>query len=330
MGVKSVTLYDPAPTQWDDLSAQFYLTPDDIGQPRAAHCVDKLSALNQYVKVSVHPSPVLSDADVSKFTVVVAADQAMAESLRLDAVSRAAGHCFVLAEGRGLFGRVFCDFGASFTCDDVTGEPPSRVMVASISSDEAGLVTLLEDTGRHGLTSGDYVSFSEVQGMTQLNGAGPFKVLSTPSPFSFTIGDTRQYGPGPYVRGGWVTQVKVPVQMAFKSLSQSIGPVGSPTGPSHEEVVPWDFGKAEHMPALHAAWQALHQWMEKEGGGKAPAPVAGASQQPIDAATTSVLTAVQSVLGAESPLSQPASGLIATFVRTSGGHLSPMAAAIGG
>ena len=52
MGVKSVALFDPSPAEWRDLSAHFYLTPEDVGKPRAASCVAKLAALNEYVAVS--------------------------------------------------------------------------------------------------------------------------------------------------------------------------------------------------------------------------------------------------------------------------------------
>lgn len=57
MGVKSVTLFDPQPTEWRDLSAQFYLGPEDVGHPRAERSVAKLAALNEYVAVSAwHPA----------------------------------------------------------------------------------------------------------------------------------------------------------------------------------------------------------------------------------------------------------------------------------
>ena len=51
MGVKSLTLFDPQPTEWRDLSAQFYLGPDDVGAPRAARSLAKLASLNAYVPV---------------------------------------------------------------------------------------------------------------------------------------------------------------------------------------------------------------------------------------------------------------------------------------
>lgn len=50
-GVKSVALHDDNKTEWSDLSAQFYLTEEDIGKPRAGACVTKLAELNRYVSV---------------------------------------------------------------------------------------------------------------------------------------------------------------------------------------------------------------------------------------------------------------------------------------
>jgi ubiquitin-activating enzyme E1 len=41
--------------------------------------------------------------------------------------------------------------------------------------DEDGVVTALDET-RHGFEDGDYVTFSEVEGMTELNGCEPRKV----------------------------------------------------------------------------------------------------------------------------------------------------------
>src|SRR5438270_9566397 len=35
-GVKSLTLFDPKPATLADLSSQFFLHPEDVGQPRAA------------------------------------------------------------------------------------------------------------------------------------------------------------------------------------------------------------------------------------------------------------------------------------------------------
>lgn len=75
------------------------------------------------------------------------------------------------------------------------------------------MVTCLDET-RHGLEDGDFVTFSEVQGMEELNGCEPRKV-TVKGPYTFTIGNTT--GLGDYVRGGIFTQVKMPKIIEFVS-----------------------------------------------------------------------------------------------------------------
>lgn len=55
-GVKSLTLYDPAPTVISDLSSQFFLHVDDVGKPRAEVTAPRVAELNAYTPVSVHQS----------------------------------------------------------------------------------------------------------------------------------------------------------------------------------------------------------------------------------------------------------------------------------
>jgi ubiquitin-activating enzyme E1 len=79
--------------------------------------------------------------------------------------------------------------------------------------DKEGIVTVHEDK-RHHFTDGDYVTFREVEGMTQVNGQ-KYKVRFI-SPFSFAIGDTSSFDE--YRREGTVEHVKVPEPMAFRSF----------------------------------------------------------------------------------------------------------------
>ena len=55
-GVKSLTLYDPAPAAIADLSSQFFLHVEDVGKPRAAVTVPRIGELNAYTPVSIHES----------------------------------------------------------------------------------------------------------------------------------------------------------------------------------------------------------------------------------------------------------------------------------
>lgn len=89
---------------------------------------------------------------------------------------------------------------------------PSVYMIAQ--SDE-GLVTCLDES-RHGLEDGDFVTFTEVQGMAELNNCNPRKV-TVKGPYTFTIGNTSNLGQ--YIRGGIFTQVKMPKILEFVSYT---------------------------------------------------------------------------------------------------------------
>jgi len=75
------------------------------------------------------------------------------------------------------------------------------------------------DEQRHGLSDGDYVVFSELRGMVQLNGSAPRRITSI-GPFSFKIGDTSSFNE--HTGGGRCTQVKMPTTINFKSLQDSL------------------------------------------------------------------------------------------------------------
>jgi len=83
--------------------------------------------------------------------------------------------------------------------------------------------------------------------------------------------------------------VKLPVDVAFRPLAQMLGNVGRTAadggGPSADEVQIGDFAKLEQVPAVHAAFGALHAWMAREGGGRPPLPGDEAAVAAIVAAT---------------------------------------------
>ena len=174
-GVKSVALHDPGAVEMGDLSSQFFLTDSDIGRPRAEACLEKLAKLNPYVSTSVQAGA-LDQAALGQFGVVVLAGAPLDEQLRIGAACRSLGAALIVADTRGLFGQVFCDFGAEFTVRDATGESAQTAMIAGITRD--GTVTCLDET-RHGLEDGDLVTFSEVKGMTELNDTKPIKIKVT-------------------------------------------------------------------------------------------------------------------------------------------------------
>ncbi|KAF8665805.1 hypothetical protein AX16_000249 [Volvariella volvacea WC 439] len=249
-GVKSVTIYDPEPVTIQDLSSQFFLREEDVGKSRAEATLSRLAELNAYVPVrnlGGNPGEGITVDLIKGFQIVVLTNASLEKRLEINDWTHANGVHFIAAETRGLFGAVFNDFGPRFTCVDPTGEQPLTGMIVSVDKDSEGLVTCLDET-RHGLEDGDFVTFTEVQGMTELNGCEPRKV-SVKGPYTFTIGDTSNFGD--YKTGGIFTQVKMPKIIDFKSLRESL--------PDPEYFIT-DFAKFDRPAALHAGFQALSQF----------------------------------------------------------------------
>lgn len=259
-GVKSVTIFDPEPVTVQDLSSQFFLREEDIGKSRADACVPRLAELNAYVPVrnlGGKPGQEITVDLIQGFQAVVLCGVPLKKQLEINDWTHANGVHFIATETRGLFGSVFNDFGSKFTCVDPTGEQPLTGMIVSVEKDAEGLVTCLDET-RHGLEDGDFVTFTEVQGMTELNGCEPRKI-SVRGPYTFTIGDTS--GLGTYKTGGIFTQVKMPKIIEFKSLRESL---------RAPEFMITDFAKFDRPSTLHAAFQALSEF--KAQNGRLPRP----------------------------------------------------------
>lgn len=250
-GVKSLSLYDPQPITIQDLSTQFFFDESDVGKQRAAVSREKLAGLNSYVPINVVDS-LVSEKSLLDFQVVVATETiSLQERVNLNNLCHAAGIGFISTETRGLFGNVFVDLGDEFTVLDPTGEEPRSGIVSDIEPD--GTVTML-DENRHGLEDGNYVKFSEVEGLDKLNDGTLFKV-EVLGPFAFKIGPVSQYGK--YIKGGIFTEVKQPIKLSFKTLQQSF---------AEPEYLFSDFAKMERAPQLHLAFQALQQFVSTHGG----------------------------------------------------------------
>lgn len=251
-GVKSLTLWDPTPAAIADLSSQFFLKAEDVGKPRAEVTAPRLAELNAYTPVSVLEAETLTQelSVLDKFQVVVLTNASITDQLTIGEYCHKQGIYVVVADTFGLFGSIFCDFGEKFTVLDPTGESPLSGIVAGI--DDEGLVSALDET-RHGLEDGDYVTFTELKGMEKLNDAEPRKV-TVKGPYTFSIGDVS--GLGQYKSGGMYTQVRMPKNIDFKPMQESI---------KNPEYLISDYAKFDRPQQLHIGVQALHAFVQGHG-----------------------------------------------------------------
>ena len=101
--MKSVTLLDPSPVKLEDLSSQFFLRNENIGQPKDSVTAPHLSELNQYVAIKVM-SKELNAETVKEFALVILTGGEHDDRIRLGNMCRSQGVFFTCASTVGLFG----------------------------------------------------------------------------------------------------------------------------------------------------------------------------------------------------------------------------------
>ncbi|PKA56184.1 Ubiquitin-activating enzyme E1 1 [Apostasia shenzhenica] len=312
-GVKSVTLHDEENVQRWDLSSNFLFSENDIGKNRALACMQKLQDLNNVVVISTITEK-LSKEHLSNFQAVVFTDASLDKAIEYDEFCHSSKPpiAFIKSEVRGLFGSVFCDFGPEFTVFDVDGKEPRTGIIASITNDNPAIVFCIDDE-RLEFQDGDFVIFSEIHGMKELNDGKPRKVRNV-RPYSITLEeDTTNFGR--YEKGGIITQVKQPKVLHFKPLKSALREPG--------DYLLSDFSKFDRPPLLHLAFQALDRFRSDFDR----LPVAGSeedAQRLIDIAAS-----INAILG-EGKVEQIDNKFLQHFASGSRAVLNPMAAMFGG
>ncbi|NXW41715.1 UBA1 enzyme, partial [Nyctiprogne leucopyga] len=285
---------------------QFLLRESDIGQNRAEASQRVLAELNPRVTVVAHTGE-LSEAFLASFQVVVLTESSLEEQLYVGDFCHAQGICFIVADAKGLAGQLFCDFGEHFVVEDPAEGDPVCAAVQHISQSNPGVVTCIgvEDSRGHLFCDGDLVTFSSVEGMTELNGCDPVPVHVLDA-FRLEIGDTSSFSP--YCRGGLVSQVRLPQTHSYEPLRQAL------VDPQIRVANPKELPRSR---SLHAAFQALHAFRREQG--HLPRPRA-----PADAER--VLELARSLGTQQGPLDED---VVRAFASVSAGDLCPVAAVVG-
>lgn len=306
-GVKSVTVQDEGQAEWSDLSSQFFLQEADLGQNRATCSLPQLSALNPHVLVSAHTGP-LNEDFLLNYQVVVLTDSSLDDQKRFGELCHKHGIKLIVADTKGLCGQLFCDFGEKFEVLDRDGEMPVSLMIDRVTKDNPGVVICADDQ-KHGLFDGSKVVFSEVQGMTELNTMAPVEIKVC-GQYSFSICDTSGFSD--YERGGVVTEVKQPLTLNFKPLSEALN--------DHQLLILNDYGKISRHNTLHLAFQALHSFVKKQQ--RLP--------QPWSETDADLLLNIVKELNSVAKLEELDEASVRLFSYTARGDLAPMNAFFGG
>ncbi|ESL12036.1 ubiquitin-activating enzyme E1 [Trypanosoma rangeli SC58] len=266
-GVRSVQIMDGGAATLQDLGTNFFLTPQDIGKPRADVVAIRAQELNRFVSVTAVTRPL--HEVIPTVHVVVFANQRTTALVGENAFARRHDVKFVACESRGVVGCVFVDAGPSFSVLDPDGEETVSCIVTSISHD--GVVSLHEDKN-HECEVGSHIFFtgvlspaalnanidqSNIHGRSQSAAASSlklFEVAEVISPYILRLKNFEAEVGNESIKVGtaaYLHTTKRHVLMGFKDLEQSVA------DPAFVDI--FDSEQKLNAPAtLHAVFRALH------------------------------------------------------------------------
>ena len=256
-GVKRFTICDGKTVEASDLTGQFFLSKKDIGKNRAEVCVSKLQALNQYVQMDIIKKELQTDflkshlANISEYTILVCCEGNIELQVILNDFCRSNNVLFISTVVRGLFSRVFCDFGDQFHVVDKTGEEQRELMIKEVTS--GGIVSVLDGI-KHGLQDGDIITFTRAEetneGKSFVNAI--FEV-TVKDKSSFSIGDVSAYR---QFVSGIIKTLKRQEKLTYKSFSDTLE-----KPPLDASMSIADFYAQPKQTFLHFAFLAIEKYI---------------------------------------------------------------------
>jgi ubiquitin-activating enzyme E1 len=275
-GPKEVVIYDNDKVEGRDLGTNFFFQESDIGKTRSAVCIDQLSVLNPYVDVRAHTGEITDEFLTSFGAVVVTNNTPLETQIKWNNATHANGKTiYLLAVTTGVTATFFSDFGPSHNITDQNGEPPisnpvDNIEVVEEEGSPAYLVITVTRT-KHDLDEEDWVTISDVSGMTELNGKSfqvkrVYKKIKTKvvvngeekenirnvlatNKLRIDITDANKFSA--YVSGGLVVEKKAPKELKFLSLAEAIH---KPLTPSDESNI-YFVGFNPHQALKHPNYE---------------------------------------------------------------------------
>lgn len=168
---------------------------------------------------------------------------------------------YISTQTLGPWGYAFVDFGTEHMVTDHDGEQTKQFIVTMIEKGAKTKIFVHEDK-RHSYQEGDHVVLREVEGMVEINTAGPLKIVST-GKHDFTV-ELDSTGFSDYTRQGVVEDQKVAKKVEFKSWKECfLNPASASQFGMLETPDLSKFGRSEQ---LHAALVGVYMYAKANNG----------------------------------------------------------------
>ena len=212
----------------NDLFSNFFAQKEDVDTNSRADITQRgLMEINNFAIVMIFKGELSNDFSIlNEYNLVI-----ITEIISLETAQTLNQYCrmkhigFIYTCEFGLSSFLFTDFGDDFIIEDNNGLEPNKYYIKSISNSCPGIVEIdpiknnLEENIYLNIGTGDFVSFKDVKGMTELNDTPP-RPIRVINKTKFTIEDTTKFQE--FTGVGIAEEVKVPRPAIFKPLSEAI------------------------------------------------------------------------------------------------------------
>ena len=212
----------------NDLFSNFFSQKEDVDTNSRADITQRgLMEINNFAIVMIFKGELSNDFSIlNEYNLVI-----ITEIISLETAQTLNQYCrmkhigFIYTCEFGLSSFLFTDFGDDFIIEDNNGLEPNKYYIKSISNSCPGIVEIDPIKNNIGeniylnIGTGDFVSFKDVKGMTELNDTPP-RPIRVINKTKFTIEDTTKFQE--FTGVGIVEEIKVPRPAIFKPLSEAI------------------------------------------------------------------------------------------------------------
>ena len=197
-GISQITLYDNNLVSKNDINCNFFATKEDIDTNSLADITQRgLMEINNFAMVMTIKDDLSNDFSIlTEYNLVIITEIISLETAEnLNQFCRMKKIGFIYTSDLGLSSFLFTDFSDDFVIEDNNGLEPDKYYIKSITNECPGIVEIdpIEDIiGEKKylkIGTGDFVSFRDVKGMTELNDTPP-RPVRVIDKTKFTIEDT--------------------------------------------------------------------------------------------------------------------------------------------
>lgn len=216
-GIKYISLYDKEKVTERSMCSGYYFSKNSVGKERDVSVLERLRTLNKYVELRV-----VNEIELEKYDILISVNQKLSLNLSLNDECHLKGIKFIMANARGFFMQIFCDFQIHSYLEN---EEMHSGMINDITTD--GVLTTVDGV-KHRLETGDSVKIEEEIYEIENIGGIQFKL--------------RGYKSDKIKIGGDYEQIRVPKTVKFESLRNNL---------ENPEIMDFEFSDEKKPRALH-------------------------------------------------------------------------------